>query len=143
MIKIPYYETSNFVFSNFSPHSVTINEIKYPTVEHAYHAAKFDNEKIKEEIKNAGSPLKAYELGKKYKDLRKDEWDDIKVNTLYELVKEKVLQHEEVKDALRATCDEEIVEENPNDDFWGSGKDGKGQNHMGKILMRIRDELHS
>jgi len=29
----------------------------------------------------------------------------------------------------------------PCDDFWGNGKDGKGQNHTGKILVRIRKEL--
>ena len=61
MIKIPYYETSYFVFSNFSSHSVKINGLFYPTVEHAYHAAKFEDEKISEEIRNSRSPLEAYE----------------------------------------------------------------------------------
>lgn len=143
MIKIPYYETSYFVFSNFSPHAVTVNDILYPTVEHAYHAAKFDDEKIKEEIRNARSPLLAFELGKKYQAVRKENWNEVKVTILYELVKEKVLQHAEVRNALLATGDEEIIEDNPHDDFWGNGKDGKGQNNMGKILMKIRHELKS
>jgi ribA/ribD-fused uncharacterized protein len=141
MIKIPYYETSNFVFSNFSPHAIKINGKVFPTVEHAYHAAKFDDEKIKEEIRNAKSPLESYALGQKYKSVRKANWDEIKVQTLHEIVKEKVLQHQEVRDALLATGDEEIVEVNPTDDFWGNGKDGNGQNQMGKILMKIREEL--
>ena len=143
MIRIPYYETSHFVFSNFSPHSVKRDGVVYPTAEHAYHAAKFDDEKIKDEIRQAGSPLEAYDLGKKYKAQRKPNWDEIKVNELYNIVKEKTTQHQEVKSALLATGTEEIVEENPNDDFWGSGQDGNGQNHMGKIIMKIRNEVKS
>lgn len=141
MIQIPYYETSYFVFSNFSPHAVLYKNVLYPTVEHAYHAAKFDNEQIKTEIKNAGSPLEAFELGKKYKPQRRDNWDEVKVSILQEIITEKVKQHEEVKEALLATGTEEIIEDNPHDDFWGNGKNGKGQNQTGKILMRIRNEI--
>ncbi|MBI5044583.1 MAG: NADAR family protein [Candidatus Levybacteria bacterium] len=141
MIKIPYYETSYFSFSNFSSHSIKIDGVLYPTVEHAFHAAKFDNEKIKEEIKSAGSPLKAFEIGKKYKPQRRSNWDETKVSVLQKIIAEKVKQHDEVRKALLATGNEEIIEDNPLDDFWGNGKDGNGQNHMGKILMRIRNEL--
>jgi N-glycosidase YbiA len=143
MIKIPFYETSNFVFSNFSPHSIRVNGVLYPTVEHAYHAAKFDDKNIKEEIRNTGSPLEALQLSKKYLSVKKQNWDEVKVNILYELIKEKAQQNEEVRDALIATGDEEIVEDNPHNDFWGNGKDGNGQNQMGKILMKIRGELIS
>ena len=143
MIMIPYYETSHFVFSNFSPHAVDINGILYPTAEHAYHAAKFDDENIRNEIRNARSPLKAFQLGKRYKELRKNNWDDIKVNALYEIIKAKAKQHEDVTKALLATGKEEIIEDNPHDEFWGNGKDGKGQNNTGKLLMRIRDELNT
>jgi hypothetical protein len=141
MIKIPFYENSYFVFHNFSAHAIKYNGVVYPTAEHAFHVSKFDDVKIKEEIKNAESPLKAFELGKKYKPFRKTNWDEIKVNVLYEIIKEKVKQHEEVRKALLVTGDEEIIEDNPNDNFWGSGKDGKGQNNTGKILMKIRQEL--
>lgn len=141
MIKIPYYETSYFVFSNFSPHAVVYKEVLYPTVEHAFHAAKFDNEQIKADIKNASSPLKAFELGKKHKPQRRSNWDEIKVSVLYEIITEKVKQHDEVKKALLATGTDEIIEDNPHDDFWGNGKDGNGQNQTGKILMRIREVI--
>ncbi len=141
MIKIPYYESSYFVFSNFSPHAILYKGVLYPTAEHAFHAAKFDDKKIKEEIRLAGSPLVAYELGKKYKSLRKADWDAIKVEVLRDILVEKVHQHEEVMQTLIGTGEEEIVEDNPNDDFWGNGKDGNGQNHAGKILMDIRSTL--
>lgn len=143
MIKIPYYETSYFALHNFSAHSILYKDILYHTVEHAYHSSKFDDENIKKEIQNAKSPLLAHELGLKYKSGRKSDWDQIKVDVLYEIIKEKVSQHEEVKNTLLSTGDDEIVEDNPNDEFWGNGKDGNGQNNTGKILMRIRRELSS
>jgi len=143
MIKIPYYENSYFALHNFSAHSIKYNGVIYTTVEHAFHSVKFDDENIKEEIRKARSPFEAYELGKKYKSFRKTNWDEIKVSVLYEIITEKVKQHEEVKKVLLSTNKEEIVEDNPNDDFWGNGKDGNGQNQTGKILMKIRSELKS
>ncbi len=141
MIKIPYYENSYFALHNFSAHSILYKGVVYPSVEHAYHAYKFEDDKTKEEIRSAGSPFIAYKLGQKYKSSRKNNWDEIKVGILEEIIFEKVKQHEEVKNVLLATKNEEIVEENPNDDFWGSGKEGNGQNNTGKILMRIRDAI--
>ena len=129
------------LISNFSAHSIIYKGIRFATVEHAYQWAKFDSEKIKGVIKNAESPIKAFELGKFYKSERKQNWDELKVEVLYEIIKEKVTQHEEVRNALLATSDEEIVEDCPNDDFWGNGSSGKGQNQIGKILMKIREEI--
>jgi N-glycosidase YbiA len=40
-----------------------------------------------------------------------------------------------------ATGDEEIVENAPEDYYWGCGADGSGQNKLGQILMRVRREL--
>lgn len=141
MIQIPYYETSHFVFSNFSAHTVIYKGVLYPTVEHAFHIAKFDDEKIRQEILSAGSPIEAFELGQKYRPMRRNDWEDIRVEILFEIIKEKVSQHQEVKDALLATGDEEIVEHNPNDSFWGTGTDRKGENNTGKIYMRIREGI--
>jgi ribA/ribD-fused uncharacterized protein len=143
MITIPYYETSNFCFSNFSAHAVEFNGIKYPTAEHAFHAQKFSNKEVCERIRNCGSPLAAWELAHELKPQRRQDWDDVKVEILTEIVRSKVSQHPEVKNALLATGSEDIVEVNPNDDFWGNGADGNGQNHTGKILMKIRKELAS
>ncbi|MEW5315496.1 MAG: hypothetical protein WDW38_006920 [Sanguina aurantia] len=34
-----------------------------------------------------------------------------------------------------------LVEGSPNDYFWGCGYHGSGTNHLGRLLMRVRDEL--
>lgn len=141
MIKIPYYETSNFCFSNFSAHAVNFQGYEYPTAEHAFHAQKFHDVDLQSKIKNCKSPLSAYSLAKKLKSHRRKDWDNVKVDILTEIIRAKLAQNQDVKAALIATGKEEIIEINPDDDFWGNGPDGNGQNHMGKILMRIREEL--
>ena len=35
----------------------------------------------------------------------------------------------------------QLVEASPHDYFWGRGVDGSGANHLGMLLMRLRDEL--
>jgi predicted NAD-dependent protein-ADP-ribosyltransferase YbiA (DUF1768 family) len=34
-----------------------------------------------------------------------------------------------------------LVEHTENDSYWGDGGNGKGKNKLGKLLMRLRDEL--
>lgn len=143
MIAIPYYETSGFVFSNFSPHSVAYRGVTYPTAEHAFHAQKFSDATIVDQINTCGSPLAAWKLAHEHKGERRGDWADVKVQILTDILRCKALQHLEVKNALLATGIEDIVEINPNDGFWGSGADGKGQNQTGKILMQIREELQA
>lgn len=141
MIAIPYYETSNFVFSNFSAHAVKYKGVAYPTAEHAFHAQKFDNEMLRNQLRDCPSPVAAWELGKKLKPKRRSDWNSVKVDILTEIIRCKTEQNADVREALLATGDEEIVEINPNDDFWGNGANGDGQNQTGKILMKIRDEI--
>lgn len=141
MGKIFFYESNYYLFSNFSAHEIEYNGVLYKTSEHAYQASKFDDEKIRNEIILSKSPLEAKNLANKYKDLVKKDWDNIKVKIMYEIVKTKVLQHKEVRNVLINTGNDEIIENSPIDYFWGCGKDKTGQNQMGKILMKIREEL--
>ncbi|MBP9667895.1 NADAR family protein [Candidatus Saccharibacteria bacterium] len=140
-VKIPYYETSGFCLSNFSAHAIKYQGVVYQTAEHAFHAQKFDDTTLREQIINCGSPLMAWELGQKLKSKRRADWDDVKVDILSDILREKVKQYPEVKIALQATGTRKIIEVNEENDFWGCNADGKGQNNMGKILMKIRDEL--
>jgi N-glycosidase YbiA len=56
-------------------------------------------------------------------------------------VRRKFELHASLRDLLLSTGDEEIVEDAPNDYYWGAGRDGSGQNKLGMLLMRIRAEL--
>jgi N-glycosidase YbiA len=62
---------------------------------------------------------------------------------MYRAVRRKFERHLELKAMLLATGDQELIESAPTDPYWGVGRDGTGQNKLGKILARIRDELRS
>lgn len=60
---------------------------------------------------------------------------------MYEICLAKFSQNEELKIKLLATGDEHLEEGNTwGDRIWGT-VNSKGQNHLGKILMRVREEL--
>ena len=60
---------------------------------------------------------------------------------MYRAVRRKFELHAELRELLLATGDEEIAESAPNDYYWGVGREGTGQNRLGKIIERIRAEL--
>lgn len=58
-----------------------------------------------------------------------------------ELLRLKLEQNPYVKRKLLQTKDYEICEDSPKDSFWGIGPNRNGQNQLGKIWMKLRDEL--
>lgn len=69
------------------------------------------------------------------------EWSVIKVAWMRKVVYEKFDQNKDLLDKLLATGDVEIIEASKTDSFWGIGRDGKGQNMLGKILMETREKF--
>ena len=53
----------------------------------------------------------------------------------------KLEQHPYIQKKLLETGDLLIVEDLPKDSFWGWGPNRDGENQLGKIWMRLRDEL--
>jgi ribA/ribD-fused uncharacterized protein len=49
--------------------------------------------------------------------------------------------HKEAADALLETGDQKIVESSQYDYYWGCGRDGRGHNTYGRVLMAVRDKL--
>lgn len=71
----------------------------------------------------------------------KDNWEEIKENVMYKAIKEKFTQHKDLLDKLLKTGEKTIREASPTDSYWGIGKDEKGQNRLGVLLMKLRDEF--
>ena len=53
----------------------------------------------------------------------------------------KFTQHERLMKLLLDTGDRKLVEHTSQDSYWGDGGDGSRQNKLGKLLMRLREEL--
>lgn len=138
---IEFYESPYYMLSNFSSHAVEYRGDLYLTAEHAYQAAKFNDIAIKMEIQSTRSAFLAKEIAQQHKSERDTDWDEKKISAMEEILRAKLLQHNDVKEALKKSGKMEIVENSPTDTFWGIGRDGEGRNELGKIWMRLREEL--
>lgn len=69
------------------------------------------------------------------------DWEEVKYDVMYEIVKAKFIQNPDLKEKLLSTGDEYLVEGNHwGDRTWGQ-VNGVGKNWLGKILMKVREEL--
>lgn len=131
---------NNFQFlSNMYPCRVQYKGTEYSCSESAFQAQKC----TKEEEKNLFSNIDGF-LAKKYGkkvSLRKD-WNKVRVSIMEEVVRAKFEQHPDLAREL-AKVEGPIQEDNTwGDTFWGVCQ-GRGENHLGKILMKIRDEFNN
>lgn len=129
--------------SNFWPCLIQWEGLLYPTLEHAYAASKTSDPLIKIQIQLCATPGDA----KEYLASRNLQADIAWTKERKLGVMEKLLlikfggQAPLLTRALMATGDAELVEGNDWDDtFWGVCN-GEGENNLGKLLMRVRDEL--
>ena len=133
---IASFENEYSFLSNFFEFDVTYNGITFKNNEAAFQAQKCPS-RINEFVNLP--PNKAKRLGRKV-ELRSD-WDQVKDQIMYEICKCKFTQHPILKFMLINTYGHTLIEGNWwNDTYWGVCK-GVGQNKLGKILMRIREEL--
>ncbi|KAG8989134.1 hypothetical protein FRB94_014634 [Tulasnella sp. JGI-2019a] len=166
-----FYESNkpHYGFTNFSPHTVTMDGKEYPTSEHLFQAMKVckvscslrcccdshidladsqflkDKPLLAEHIRVAGpQPRMAFDQAHRFANEARKDWFDVRVEKMKEVIKLKFEQHSDLKDELLATGEATLVEDaRGNDAFWGNGADGKGRNELGKALMGLRTELRS
>ncbi len=130
-------------FSNFSRHPVWLKGKSWPTSEHYFQAQKFAGTTHEEDIRKAKTPGLAAQMGRDRKRPLRRDWEAVKDGIMHEVVLAKFSQHADLKDVLLATGDAKLVEHTFNDSYWGDGGDGSGQNMLGQILMRVREELRA
>lgn len=133
------FSGENHFLSNFSASEVWLDGKSYPSVEHAYQAAKTIADAQREMIRNAPTPKEAKRLGRIFK--LQPHWEEMKVEVMETLVRQKFRSHPELAQKLVSTGHQPLIEGNWwGDTFWGVCR-GKGQNQLGKILMSVRAEL--
>lgn len=137
-LPISYFQGNYRFLSNFWPCRIEFEGLVYPSVEHTYQASKTQDDEARARILVARTPGDAKRAGKRVK-LRSG-WDSIKVAVMTDLVFRK-FQDPGLAEKLKATGERPLVEGNTwGDVFWGV-YNGRGENHLGKILMRVRKEL--
>ena len=124
--------------SNFFNMPVYYNGLLYQNSEAAFQAQKtLDSEERKRF--STMNPSEAKRAGRSV-ELRED-WEYVKDDIMFDIVLSKFASNPFLKKLLFTTGDEELVEGNTwNDTYWGVCN-GKGENHLGKILMKARSLL--
>ena len=123
--------------SNAYDTTVRFEGADYPTVEHAYLAARTTDEAARAPVRRAATPHEARRLG--YRLIPRDDWEHVRVTVMWELVEQKFRRHPEFAERLLATGQDVLVN-GGGDAFWGvSGL--RGANYLGRILMGVRAEL--
>lgn len=129
-------------FANFSRHAIYLDGKIWATMEHFYQAQKFRNTEFEEIIRLTETPAlakqKAHEILEKYP---VNKWNERKEEIMYRGLKAKFTQHPELGELLISTENKTLVERTDIDGYWGDGKDGKGGNRLGNLLMQLRLEL--
>ncbi len=112
----------------------------------------FKDEAVAEQILVAGSPPKMKALGRKVSGFDERTWREHREEIVYRGNMEKFSQNPDLHSLLMETGERQLVEASPFDRIWGIGMGAnakgvenpanwKGQNLLGKALMRVRETL--
>lgn len=137
------FRHETFFLSNFYNSDVTLADgSTYANVEAAFQGQKCLDPEIHDRF------LKGHEWGANQRSrdegqtvpLRPD-WEDIKLSVMEDAVRRKFFQSPDLGQRLLDTGNVILDEGNDwNDTTWGT-VDGKGHGYLGRILMKVRDEL--
>lgn len=120
------------------------------TAEHLFQSMKAVNFEDQLYVLAAPKPRDAKVRGNIIK--KRPDWDEIRIDVMWCVLQIK-FAHPQMKRALLATEDADLIEGNTwKDDFWGmvpsmdttgenGGKSLTGANHLGKLLMELRQQL--
>ena len=125
--------------SNFWYCTIEFEGEKYRTTEHAYQAAKTLDPKERKVIQEETHPAGARRKGQVLK--LRDDWEEVKLKLMLEFTRQKFKNNDILAKKLLDTGDSYLEETNTwGDKFWGVCR-GIGENNLGNILMKVRDEL--
>lgn len=149
----PFFEGSNFYHAPFKDFANT----EWKTTEHYFQAMKFPPEanitvcigdedvtiSVRKWIKMQATPAASAKEGRRRDLPMRTDWEEVKDEIMYKALRHKFTQNKNCLDALLATGDAELIEASPIDFYWGEGSDGSGKNMLGKLLMRLREEIRN
>ena len=138
------YQLSLLPLDNFSAFGLVMDNEYFQTSEHAFQYLKFidTNYDIAHKIKNSFSPNEARKIAHENKRYKAANWLDVKYKNMEKVLRLKVEQNFVVMKKLLATKDYIIAEYCTDEDTeWGLDNNNHGENNLGRIWMKIRDEL--
>lgn len=133
--------------SNFWMCSIEFHGRTWSSVEHIYQALKFNSRDLQEEIRALPKPKDAKHKASSLAHKVRRDWHKVNLQIMYDAVLAKFSQNEKLKRQLIDTAPAYLEETNYwCDNFFGNCqcsrcRDTRGENHLGKILMQVRDVI--
>ena len=144
IIKREVYQWDILPLDNFSAFGFVMDGEYFQTSEHAFQYLKFvdTNKEIANKIRKSFSPNDARNIAHENKKTRSSNWSEVKYQNMEKVLRLKVEQNPIVKEALLNTKDFIIAENCIDEDTdWGLDSNNQGDNNLGKIWMKIRDDI--
>jgi hypothetical protein len=162
MIKIEDRVTDTHVYfwgdptlSNWGPAPFTYKEKNFYNSEQAFMWEKalcFGDTETANQILETSNPRTAKDLGRLVKNYDEKIWETKRFDAMFDVCLAKFSQNPARLETLLSTGNKTIVEASPYDKVWGVGihwtddeildeNNWKGQNLLGRVLMKVREQL--
>lgn len=127
--------------SNFHPcRIVGPDGTWWKSAEHYFFALAAANPEDSEKIAEMWHPAEVKKFSRTMK--KTDDWHQRKDSAMLDVTRLKYEPESELAQMLLMTDGFDLIHFAPwGDVYWGVGKDMKGENRQGKILMQVREEL--
>jgi len=155
MNKYTFFWKKDSIFSQWYPCNFNVNNINFNCAEQFMMYRKallFQDKEAVKRILNSREPEEQKRIGQEVKGYRDDVWIPQREVIVYEGNYAKFTQNPELYMNLMLTQGTILVEASPKDTIWGIGlsaddpraqdeKSWKGQNLLGKILTKLREDF--
>lgn len=143
MDKITDFFNQNSFLNNDHICLVHYDGLLYASVTHAFQAARATSESLREQISNIHDIESMYEIVENLED--PPEWNKNRVKIMEMLIRDKFRRNHILRERLGETGSALLQnsyqsEPNPSNLFWGTVNE-RGENTIGKILMKIRSDI--
>ncbi|KAE8219716.1 hypothetical protein CF326_g8895 [Tilletia indica] len=133
-------ETEPFFFlSPLFPSRICAGHFEFSNAEAAFQASKFAQDPdLQSEITKTVCAKDAIEKANRWTNHISVDWEEHRIPVMKDVQMLKYVQNLQLRARLLQTGDADLIYESKGDSFFGSGNDGQGLNHLGRILMEIR-----
>ncbi len=119
----------------------TLDGVLWKTAEHYYQATKFIEGDYREKVRASESADVAIRLGKAWFKPKRKNWKQHRKTMMSRALYTQCQVYPEMAEAILQTGDQRLVESSQYNYFWGCGRDRRGENQFGQVLMGIRTKL--
>ena len=127
--------------STYAAYEFELDDRQWSTVEHYYQSMKFRDATLAEKIRSSRNAAEARRIARRNFWRIRFDWRRLREVVMTRATYTKCMTYPHITDALLNTGNKPIVEQSQYDYYWGRGRDGRGRNQYGTVLMNVRNKL--